>query len=60
MDRTLRLKRETLAELTVDELTHVIGGQAITAQGLTCPVARCVDPGLTDTSCHCCTASASC
>jgi hypothetical protein len=60
MDRTLRLKRETLVELTVHELTAVIGGQAQTANGLTCPVKRCLDPGLTDTSCNCCTASGSC
>jgi hypothetical protein len=61
MERTLRLKRETLVELTVDELTAVRGGQALTAAPvLTCPVKRCLDPGLTDTSCNCCTASGSC
>jgi hypothetical protein len=58
MDRTLRLRRETLAELTVDELTHVVGG--VPDSGLTCPLTRCLDPGLTDTSCRCCTASGSC
>ncbi|HEU0132269.1 MAG TPA: hypothetical protein VFQ85_14870 [Mycobacteriales bacterium] len=43
MKRTLTLKRETLAELTADELTGVGGGQqAITVQGFTCPLVSCL------------------
>jgi hypothetical protein len=57
----LTLKREQLSELTINDLTQVAAGQnAITAQGATCPVLRCLDPGFTDTSCNCCTASGSC
>ena len=38
MKRTLRLRRETLAELTTDDLRDVVGG----ASGVTCPLADCV------------------
>lgn len=55
----LTLKRERLSELTARDLTHVVGGDAITANGFTCPLLRC-DLGITDTSCECCTASGSC
>ncbi|MDQ1713430.1 MAG: hypothetical protein QOE45_2880 [Frankiaceae bacterium] len=41
MKRTLNLKRETLSDLTVDELTSVVGG-AITVQGNTCPLLLCL------------------
>ena len=41
MKRTLVLRREPLAELTVDELGNVVGGQAIS--GLSCPVRDCLD-----------------
>lgn len=37
MKRTLTLSRETVAELTADELGAVVGG-AITVQGFTCPL----------------------
>lgn len=57
----LSLKRERLTELTAADLTNVAGGAyAVTVQGLTCPLKYCVDPGFTDTSCNCCTASGSC
>jgi hypothetical protein len=38
MKRTLSLKRETLAELTTDDLRDVVGG----ASGITCPLGDCV------------------
>jgi hypothetical protein len=42
MKRTLSLKRETLSELTSADLVAVVGGaDAITVQGLTCPLLRC-------------------
>ena len=59
MTSRLTLKRERLQELTVRDLTVVVGGDAITAVGFTCPLLRC-DLGITDTSCQCCTASGSC
>ena len=39
MKRTLRLRRETLSELTVDELKIAVGGNS----GPTCPVLPCLD-----------------
>ena len=60
MKTRLTLKRERLTELTAADLTRVAGADAITAVGFTCPVTRCLDPGITDTSCECCTASGSC
>lgn len=49
MKRTLSLKRETLSELTSAELVSVVGGaDAITVQGLTCPITRCADSDLSD------------
>jgi hypothetical protein len=49
MKRTLNLKRETLSELTSDDLVTVVGGAgAITVQGPTCPVTRCADSDLSD------------
>lgn len=39
MTRTLALKRETLTELTTDDLTIAVGG----ASGVTCPVKWCVE-----------------
>jgi len=39
MKRTLVLKRETLADLTVDELGHVFA--AGLPSGLTCPLTDC-------------------
>lgn len=60
MKAKLTLHRERLMELTKADLTNVVGGQGITMVGFTCPIARCVDPGLTETSCECCTASGSC
>ena len=39
MKRTLTLKREPLASLTQVELSAVAGAQAITGQGVTCPLA---------------------
>jgi hypothetical protein len=46
--RTLTLKSETLAALTTDELTSVVGGQAPP----TLPVAQCLDT-LQATRCFC-------
>ncbi|MDQ1713429.1 MAG: hypothetical protein QOE45_2879 [Frankiaceae bacterium] len=40
MKRTLNLKRETLADLTVDELAAVVGAQALS--GATCPLQPCL------------------
>lgn len=60
MKRTLSLKRETLTDLTPHELTTVIGGNNITGSGTTCPLLQCTGTNVTDTSCHCCTASGSC
>ena len=59
MKARLTLKRERLMELTARDLTSIVGGNAITAVGFTCPLLRC-DLGITDTSCECCTASGSC
>lgn len=39
MTRTLSLKRETLTELTADDLRIAVGG----ASGATCPLGDCVD-----------------
>jgi hypothetical protein len=60
MKSRLTLKRERLSELTTADLTHVAGGHAASLLGMTCPLAYCLDPGLTETSCECCTASGSC
>ncbi len=60
MKTKLSLKRERLSELSINDLTNVVGANAITGQGATCPLLRCIDPGFTDTSCECCTASGSC
>lgn len=60
MKARLALKRERLMELSTADLTNIVGGQAITMVGFTCPIGRCFDPGLTETSCECCTASGSC
>lgn len=40
MKRTLSLKSEALADLTVDELTSVAGGAPLS--GPTCPAVSCV------------------
>ncbi|HEV2891202.1 MAG TPA: hypothetical protein VGX28_12575 [Frankiaceae bacterium] len=42
MTRTLTLRRESLADLTRDELAGVAGGAAITVQGLTCRLEDCL------------------
>ncbi len=42
MQRTLRLRRESLAELTPGELGAVGGGDAVS--GLSCPVVGCLGP----------------
>ena len=59
MKSRLTLKRERLVELTTSELTGIAGGHAASLF-ITCPLADCLDPGITDTSCECCTASGSC
>lgn len=52
MKRTLTLRRETLADLTAEQLGSVAGGiGAITAQGRTCPVIECA--GLKSWVGHC-------
>ena len=38
MTKRLALKRETVAELTTDDLRIAVGGQS----GVTCPVSDCV------------------
>ena len=60
MKSRLTLKRERLTELTTADLTNVAGGNGGALSGLTCPLVYCLDPGITDTSCQCCTASGSC
>ena len=40
MKRTLSLKREPLADLSVDEMATVVGGAR---SGLSCPVRDCVE-----------------
>lgn len=42
MNRTLTLKSEALADLTVDELAGVGGGAEIRS-GLSCPVRDCIE-----------------
>jgi hypothetical protein len=42
MKRTLNLRRETLAELTADELTGVVGAAAQTLKGGSCPLLYCL------------------
>jgi hypothetical protein len=42
MKRTLRLRRETLAELSAADLTSVAGGQEVTFNMGTCPIVGCV------------------
>ncbi|HEU0132261.1 MAG TPA: class I lanthipeptide [Mycobacteriales bacterium] len=60
MKRSLSLKRETLAELTVEQLTHVAGAAApATGRGTTCPLQNCLTLETCATQ-TCCTASASC
>lgn len=60
--RRLTLTRETLTELTTDELTAVAGGVPATGNGLTCPVKTCTQADLSQAfqTCYCCTATASC
>ena len=41
MKRTLGLKRESLTDLTIDELTGVAGAGADAPSGLSCPVTDC-------------------
>jgi hypothetical protein len=40
--RTLSIKRETLAELTADELTGVVGAAQATLKGGSCPLLYCL------------------
>jgi hypothetical protein len=54
MKRTLRLRRETLSDLTPADLTSVVGGAA-TAQGFTCPAVRCVTELTITPTCGCLT-----
>lgn len=42
MKRTLHLKRETLTELTAEDLHTVVGGADATGRGTTCPLLDCV------------------
>lgn len=42
MKRMLKLKREALTDLTIDELTGVAGG-AEAPSGLSCPVTDCAN-----------------
>ncbi|MDQ1713433.1 MAG: hypothetical protein QOE45_2883 [Frankiaceae bacterium] len=50
--RTLSLRREALSELTPDDLTAVVGGQAITASpGITCPIRICLSDDFTCLQC---------
>lgn len=51
MKRSLKLRHETLAALTDEQLGDVVGGHAITAQGRTCPVVECA--GLESWVGHC-------
>lgn len=61
MKRNLKLRSESLSELTLHEMTDVAGG-AMTGQGHTCPIVACYT-GLLTRDCYtynCCTGSASC
>ncbi|HWL34570.1 MAG TPA: hypothetical protein VNQ77_00115 [Frankiaceae bacterium] len=57
MKRNLSLKRETLVELTPDDLMDVVGA-ALTVQ--TQPAAVCANVSRMFMTCTCCTGSASC
>lgn len=43
MPKRLTLARESIAELTTDELTAAVGGVAQSGDLFTCPVVPCVD-----------------
>ena len=58
MQRTLTLKRERLTELAYDDLASVVAAGELTPVVKTLPLKDCLT--LTQTSCDCCTASASC
>jgi hypothetical protein len=53
--RTLRLRRETLSDLTPSDLTAVVGAGAATAEGFTCPAVRCVTRLTITPTCGCLT-----
>ena len=53
MKRTLRLRRESLAELTAGELGDVAGGHRYTNDVITCPVVTCLTLGVTCLTCLC-------
>jgi len=58
MKRTLTVKRERLTELAYTDLTSVVAAGAATPKCPTLPLEYCL--GISQTSCDCCTASASC
>jgi hypothetical protein len=41
--RTLSLKRESILDLTIDELGVVVGGQDARTLANTCPILECVN-----------------
>jgi len=43
MKRTLNLKRESLRDLTIDELGIVVGGHDARTLENTCPILECVN-----------------
>jgi hypothetical protein len=51
MKRTLKLQRETLTELTGDDLLAVVGAQALS--GKSCPAVLCVDISRMYMTCGC-------
>lgn len=53
MRRTLSLRRESLAELSSDDLAAVAGGNQYSGDALTCPVLRCLTLGGTCLTCIC-------
>ncbi|HWL34580.1 MAG TPA: hypothetical protein VNQ77_00165 [Frankiaceae bacterium] len=55
MKRTLRLRRETLTDLTPSDLTAVVGAEAATARGFTCPAVECVREATILPTCGCLT-----
>jgi hypothetical protein len=53
MKRTLRLRSEALAELTVDDLAEVVAGNVQTKDGVSCPIRWCLTVEPTALTCVC-------
>ncbi len=53
MKRSLSLEREALADLAIDDLAEVAGGNVQTRDGLSCPVRWCLTIQPTALTCLC-------